>query len=516
MARKVDFLVVGSGVAGLTFATKSAKFGSTLILTKKHRAESNTNYAQGGIAGVFARDDTLMSHIEDTLKVGDGLCHRDAVEIMVKEGPELIRELYQMGCRFSVDQEGKFELGKEGGHSHRRIVHARDYTGQEIERVLLEETKKYDVMISENEVVLDLIVSDGECLGIYYFDVDTQRIETLFANATILATGGAGQVYEHTTNPPIATGDGIAMAFRAGAEIANMEFVQFHPTAVYNIKIDGRSFLISEAVRGEGGILKTKSGKPFMKKYHPLENLAPRDIVARACVNEMLENNDPYVLLDVTHLKSDYIRNRFPTIYETCLRWGIDITREAIPVVPAAHYLCGGIRVNTWGETSIKRLFALGECACTGVHGANRLASNSLLEALVFATRAAKRVAHIKNLNLKKQPKLKPVAKTGPDFKIQVKQIMSKYVNVIRTEDGLSTASELINNCSRQFEGGIHLINAESRNMVDVAWLIIESCLIRKESRGLHFIVDYPEKDDDFLHDTVIQIQQYDKKFGKK
>ncbi|MEO0206227.1 MAG: L-aspartate oxidase, partial [candidate division WOR-3 bacterium] len=463
------------------------------------------NYAQGGIAGVFGKDDSLESHIEDTLRVGDGLCHKDAVEIMVKEGPGLIRELYKMGCRFSVDQDGDFELGQEGGHSHRRIVHARDFTGQEIERVLIEEAKKYDITVSENEVVLDLIVQNGECLGIYYFDVDTQRIETIYASATVLATGGVGQVFEHTTNPPIATGDGIAMAFRAGAEIANMEFVQFHPTAVYNIKIDGRSFLISEAVRGEGGILKNKSGKPFMKKYHPLENLAPRDVVARACVTEMLENNDAYVLLDVTHLKPDYIKNRFPTIYETCLRWGIDITREPIPVVPAAHYLCGGIKVNTWGETSIKRLYALGECACTGVHGANRLASNSLLEALVFATRAAKRVSQIKTLKLKRLPRLKPVAQTGPDFKIQIKQLMSQYVSVIRNEDGLKKASEALNKFSKDFEEGIHLINAESRNMVDVAWLIVESCLIRRESRGLHYILDYPDKDDDFLHDTIVR-----------
>lgn len=504
MPRKVDFLVVGSGVAGLTFATKSAKYGRVLILTKKHKAESNTNYAQGGIAGVFGKDDSFESHSEDILKAGDGLCHRDAVEIMVREGPALIKELYAMGCRFSVDSNGNFELGQEGGHSHRRIVHARDFTGQEIERVLIEEAKKYDFTISENEVVLDLIVQDGECLGIYYFDVDTQRVETIFADATILATGGVGQVYEHTTNPPIATGDGIAMAFRVGAEIANMEFVQFHPTAVYNIKIDGRSFLISEAVRGEGGILKTRKGKPFMKKYHPLENLAPRDVVARACVTEMIENNDPYVLLDVTHLKPDYIKNRFPTIYETCLRWGIDITREPIPVVPAAHYLCGGIKVNTWGETSISRLFALGECACTGVHGANRLASNSLLEALVFATRAAKRVSRIKSLRFKKQPRLKPSVTTGPDFKIQVKQLMSQYVNVIRTEEGLKKARELLNEYSNYFETGVHLKNAESRNMVDVAWLIVESCLIRKESRGLHYIMDYPEKDEEFLRDTII------------
>ncbi|MGQ9663756.1 MAG: L-aspartate oxidase [bacterium] len=504
MARKVDFLVVGSGVAGLTFATKSAQYGSVFIFTKKHKAESNTNYAQGGIAGVFSKDDSFECHIEDTLRVGDGLSHRDAVEIMVKEGPALIRELHKMGCRFSIDQNGNFELGQEGGHSRRRIVHARDYTGQEIERVLIEEAKKYDITISENAVVLDLIVQDGECLGIYYFDVDTQSIETIFASATVLATGGIGQVYEHTTNPPIATGDGIAMAFRAGAEIANMEFVQFHPTAVYNIKIEGRSFLISEAVRGEGGILKTRSGRPFMKKYHPLENLAPRDVVARACVSEMLENNDPYVLLDVTHLKSDYVKNRFPTIYDTCLRWGIDITREPIPVVPAAHYLCGGIRVNTYGETSIERLFALGECAFTGVHGANRLASNSLLEALVFATRSAKRMSRLKALKLKRLPRLKPIAQTGPDFKIPIKQLMSQYVNVIRSETGLIKAREMLNEFNMKFDPGVHLINAESRNMVQVAMLIVESCLIRKESRGLHYMVEYPEKDDDFLHDTII------------
>ncbi len=498
-------MVVGSGIAGLTFAIKSAKYGEVLLLTKKSKVESNTNYAQGGVASVFGSDDDFKYHIEDTIRAGDGLCHREAVEIMVREGPKLVKELYDMGCRFSVKENGHFDLGQEGGHSRRRIVHARDYTGQEIERVLTEEAKRHNISISENEIVLDLIIKNNECLGLYYFDANTRRIESIFATATVLATGGIGQVYSHTTNPPIATGDGIAMAYRAGAAIANMEFVQFHPTAVYNIKIDGRSFLISEAVRGEGGILKTKSGKPFMKKYHPLGNLAPRDIVARACINEMKKNNDPYVLLDVTHLKPDFIKNRFPTIYETCYRWGIDITREPIPVVPAAHYLCGGIKVNTWGETNVNRLFALGECACTGVHGANRLASNSLLEALVFSARAAQRMSNIKSLKIKTVPPLKIASRIGPDFKIQIKELMSRYVGVLRSEKELLKAREKLAEFYGHIEEGIHLLNAESRNMLEVARLIVECCLMRKESRGLHFIEEYPDKDDRYLRDTVIK-----------
>uniref|UniRef100_A0A7C4XFV4 L-aspartate oxidase n=1 Tax=candidate division WOR-3 bacterium TaxID=2052148 RepID=A0A7C4XFV4_UNCW3 len=506
MPKRVDFLVVGSGIAGLSFAIKSAEYGEVLVLTKKTKIDSNTNYAQGGVAAVFGEDDNFELHINDTLIAGDGLCHKDAVEIMVREGPKLVRELYDMGCRFSINEDGKFELGREGGHSRRRIVHAKDYTGQEIERVLTEEAKKRNIIISENEIVLDLIAKDGECLGLYYLDANSRKIESIFASATILATGGIGQVYEHTTNPPIATGDGIAMAYRIGAEIANMEFVQFHPTAVYHIKIDGRSFLISEAVRGEGGILKTIRGEPFMKKYHPLANLAPRDVVARSCIKEMIKNNDPYVLLDLTHLEPDYIKNRFPTIYETCQRWGLDITREPIPVVPAAHYLCGGIRVNTWGESSIERLFALGECACTGVHGANRLASNSLLEALVFADRAAKRIAKIKTLKLRNIPACHVASRVGPDFKIHIKQLMSKYVGLLRSEDGLLKARELLDKYYTQFGDGIHLVNTESRNMLEVARLIVECCLKRKESRGLHFVQEHPEKDDRYLKDTVVKI----------
>lgn len=496
---------MGSGIAGLTFAIKASRFGKVLVITKKNKAESNTNYAQGGVAAVFGSDDSYELHINDTIKAGEGLCHVEAVNIMVREGPKLVKELYDMGCRFSVKPDGTFDLGQEGGHSRRRIVHAKDYTGQEIEHVLLEEIKRNNVIISENEIVLDLIVRDNECLGLYYLDANTKRIESIFAHATILATGGVGQVYAHTTNPPIATGDGIAMAYRVGAEIANMEFVQFHPTAVYNIKIDGRSFLISEVVRGEGGILKTKNGRPFMKKYHPLGNLAPRDIVARACLMEIKKNNDPYVLLDMTHLKVDFIKNRFPVIYETCYRWGLDITREPIPVVPAAHYLCGGIKVNTRGETSIERLFALGECACTGVHGANRLASNSLLEALVFAARAAQRVAKIKSLKLKKIPQKEIATKTGLDFKLQLKELMSRYAGVLRNGSGLLEAERVLAQYHRHFEDGLHLINAESLNMIEIGKLIVECALRRKESRGLHFMEDHPQKDERYLRDTVIK-----------
>jgi L-aspartate oxidase len=505
MPKVVDFLVVGSGIAGLTFANKVAKYGKVTVLTKKRKADTNTNYAQGGIAAVFGKGDTFIYHLDDTLKTGEGLSHKDVVRIMVKKGPELVQELHDMGCRFSTVDSGKFDLGKEGGHSKRRIVHAKDYTGYEIERVLLEQAKKNGLKVSENEIVLDLIVDDGECLGIYYFDADTQKIDILFANVTVLATGGAGQVYLHTTNPPIATGDGIAMAYRVGAKIANMEFVQFHPTSVYNINIEGRSFLISEAVRGEGGILKTKNGKPFMQKYSAAGNLAPRDIVARACVSEMLKTNSKYVLLDISHHRAGFIKSRFPTIYETCLRWGIDITREPIPVVPAAHYICGGILVNAWAESSIRRLIALGECACTGIHGANRLASNSLLEALVFATRASGKVRKISDLRLGKKPKIKKTARAGPNFKLPIKELMDQYVGVIRTEKGLIHAKKIIDTFSKRFDDGIHLINAESRNITDVAKLIIESALMRKESRGLHYIKDYPKKNKNFLKDTIIQ-----------
>lgn len=507
MPQQVDFLVVGSGIAGLTFANKAARLGTVLVLTKKRKADSNTNYAQGGIAAVFGRDDRPEYHIRDTIKAGEGLCHERAVRTMVHDGPGLVNELHSMGCRFSLDARGQFDLGQEGGHSRRRIVHAQDHTGQEIERVLLEETKKTGVTISENEIALDLVVRNGECQGIYYLDADTRRIDVIHANATVLATGGIGQIYQHTTNPAIATGDGIAMAYRVGAKVANMEFVQFHPTAVYNIKIDGRSFLISEAIRGEGGILKTKDGVPFMEKYDPAGNLAPRDVVARACLNEMTRTDSRYVLLDVSHLPADFIKNRFPTIYETCLSWGIDITREPIPVVPAAHYLCGGILINEWAESSIPRLYALGECGCTGVHGANRLASNSLLEALVFATRAAGRMKNVTAVRAGRPVKIGQTATTGPNLIFQIKELMDRHVALVRTEEGLRTAKAAVDGFRGLFDEGIHIINAESRNTVVVAQLVIDSAMARKESRGLHYMAEYPAKKRTYVRDTIMQHQ---------
>jgi len=514
MPNDVDFLVVGSGIAGLSFAIKAARHGKVQILTKKRKADSNTNYAQGGIAAVFGPNDRYALHIRDTLKTGEGLGHKNAVQIMVKNGPAVVTELYDMGCRFSLNDDGSFALSKEGGHSRNRIVHAKDYTGWEIERVLLEEAKRAGVVITENEVTLDLIIRDGKCVGLYYFDTLRQDLCVAYAQATILATGGIGQVYLHTTNPPIATGDGIAMAYRAGARIGNMEFVQFHPTAVYNIKIEGRSFLISEAVRGEGGILRNKKGRPFMKRYHPDAELAPRDIVARACTAELQKNDDPYVLLDISHRKADFIKNRFPTIYDTCYRWGIDITREPIPVIPAAHYLCGGIMVNPWAETSIPRLFALGECSCTGVHGANRLASNSLLEALVFARRASERVRHIPKHRIQPGRMMKKVSPAGPDLKIQIKELMDRCAGVRRREADLERAQKIIDGYCAQFADGIHIINAESRNMAAIARMIITSCRTRKESRGLHYLVDHPRKNSRYRRDTVIVKDGYGSRYA--
>ncbi len=506
MSSAVDFLVIGSGIAGLTFAIKAARQGIVRIITKKNKADSNTNYAQGGIAAVFGPDDRFEYHIRDTLRTGVGLSHRTAVGIMVRNGPAVVRDLFAKGCRFSVDEHGAFALSQEGGHSRKRIVHAKDFTGWEIERVLLEEARRAGVEISENEITLDLLMHRGECIGIYYFDTHAQAIRTQFARATVLATGGIGQVYQHTTNPPIATGDGIAMAYRAGARVANMEFVQFHPTAVYDIKIDGRSFLISEAIRGEGGRLMDRRGRKFMKRYHPAAELAPRDIVARACLSEMQRHGDPYVLLDISHRKADFIINRFPTIYETCLKWGIDITREPIPVIPAAHYLCGGIQVSTWAETSLPRLFALGECACTGVHGANRLASNSLLEALVFAHRAARRISRIPPLRTKTGIPVKKDVTHGPDLKLTIKELMSRSAGVLRTYADLVQAERSAARLCDQFDEGIHTINAESRNMAEIARLVLRSALQRRESRGLHYVVEFPRKNARYLKDTVLCI----------
>ncbi|MGB9578473.1 MAG: L-aspartate oxidase, partial [Halothiobacillaceae bacterium] len=402
---RCDFLVIGSGIAGLSFALKAAEHGDVVVVTKKERAESNTNYAQGGIASVFAPDDSFDIHLEDTLRGGAGLCHEDVVRMVVSEGPQRVRELVEWGAQFTVRQEGGktvFDLAREGGHSRHRIVHARDHTGAEVERALIAAVKDHPgIQVLENHVAVDLLTEHHlgreaeamakrlHCWGAYVLDVAGKRVMPFVARATVLATGGCGQVYLHTTNPEIATGDGVAMAYRAGARIANMEFMQFHPTSLYRgPHATGRSFLISEAVRGFGGILRTSDGEDFMRRYHPMASLAPRDVVARAIDTEMKKRGEPCVYLDVTHLDPEAVKTRFPHIYETCLRHKIDMTKEWIPVVPAAHYSCGGVMTDMWARTNLTGLYACGEVACTGLHGANRLASNSLLEAVVFAHHA--------------------------------------------------------------------------------------------------------------------------------
>jgi len=516
---ETDFLVVGSGIAGLWFAHKASENGRVCILTKKEDTESNTNYAQGGIAAAFGEDDSSETHYKDTLKSGRGLAKEEIVRMVCDEGPKLVQELYETGIKFTTYYNSAgikhFDLGKEGGHTRARIVHAQDYTGREIEKGLLHALKD-KCRFFEHYLVFNLILTENnQCVGAEAIDTKTGDLYNFFAHTVLLATGGIGQVYLHTTNPPIATGDGIAIAYNAGAKIANMEFIQFHPTALFKHKINNRYFLISEAIRGEGGILRTQDKNTFMEKYHELGCLAPRDVVARAIDNEMKKAKQEYVLLDVTHLNPEKLIKRFPNIYNTCLTLGIDITKQPIPVVPAAHYVCGGILINEWGETNIPNLFAIGECACSGLHGANRLASNSLLEALVFAERAAIRTVNL----LSAKSKLKEIPLSEKEINLKenadVKELIQKLrktvwngVGIIRSDQGLQTAYDDANTISKEIEK-LHPISPdviELKNMTTVALLIIKSAMLRKESRGLHYNEDYPNPDDEhFLKDTMLQ-----------
>ena len=521
----VDVLVLGTGIAGLSFALRASAYSRVAVVTKKSDTESNTNYAQGGIAAVFDAHDSFDAHIRDTHVAGAFLCHEDSVDILVREGPDRVRELVDFGVRFTharrSDNPLHLHLGREGGHSTRRIVHAADLTGREIERALVANSKSnHNIRLFEHDHAIDLIterVGDSiVCRGAYVLDSETGDVMAIRAKVTMLATGGLSRVYLHTTNPEIATGDGVAMAYRAGARIGNMEFIQFHPTTLHHA--NARSFLISEAVRGEGGVLRLKSGETFMERYHEMGCLAPRDIVARAIDAELKKSGDECVYLDVTHLGIDAIKEHFPNIYEKCLSVGIDISKDWIPIIPAAHYACGGVLVDTEGRTCIESLYACGEVSCTGVHGANRLASNSLLEALVFARRAVedveKKIGKIEYAKVKEFPierHADPVSlEKVKDLIEQLRSVMWRYVGIVRTSERLEKALGLIRETQAQAEaiyatGTLSPALLELRNMALTAELIILSAQSRHESRGLHYNLDHPEVDDaHFKHDTVI------------
>ncbi len=530
-----DFLVLGTGIAGLSFAIKAAQLGTVAMVTKKDKTDSNTNMAQGGIAVVQDETDRFEYHINDTLTCGVGLCNEEVVRFVVTEGPERVRELVQWGVEFtrSTTDPGRFDLGREGGHSMRRVLHAKDLTGQEIERALHEKAaQQKNIRIFENHIAIDLIMKSSalgqkmengdRCLGAYVLDIAGNEVHTFRAKFVVLSTGGIGKVYLITTNPDIATADGIAMAYRAGAKIANMEFIQFHPTILYHP--DAKSFLISEAVRGEGAILKLKTGATFMEKYHAMISLAPRDVVAKAIDTELKRSGDDYVLLDITHRDKDFLQSRFPNIYEKCLEFGIDISRDPIPVVPAEHYLCGGVMVNAFGETSINGLFACGEVSCTGLHGANRLASNSLLEAVVFAHRSFLRVAELlpsyEDVPVSVPP-WDPRGATESDESVvvshnwdEIRRCMWNYVGIVRSDKRLERAQrriDLINQEIDEYYRNFIVTSdvLELRNIAIAAKLIVASARMRKESRGLHFNLDYPEKNDRvWLKDTILSREE--------
>jgi len=524
-----DFLVIGGGIAGLSFALKAASLGSVAVLAKAGSADANTSYAQGGIASVWSVDDSFESHVEDTLKAGAGLCNREAVEAIVRDGPEVVRELIRLGTRFTRVPEGnehEYDLGREGGHSHRRVLHAQDLTGQEIMRALWEAVRaRPNITFYDEHLAVDLLIANrgGEnarCWGSYALDRRSGAIRRFVAPFTLLATGGAGKVYLYTTNPDIASGDGVAMAYRAGVPVGNMEFYQFHPTCLYHP--EAKSFLISEALRGEGAILKLPNGEPFMKRYSPDAELAPRDIVARAIDAEMKRHGLDCVFLDLSHRGGDFIRRRFPNIYTRCAALGIDITRERIPVVPAAHYMCGGVVTDLSARTALPGLYAAGEVAMTGLHGANRLASNSLLEAAVMARRAFIDVAERAAAQRRKSPPDFPAWNPGRAIRSdehvmvtqswdEIRRLMWNYVGIVRSDRRLERALRRLALLREEIHSYYwdYLLDSdliELRNLVVVAELIVRSAIYRKESRGLHYNIDHPKTNDGhWLHDTIIR-----------
>ncbi|SYZ72725.1 L-aspartate oxidase [Candidatus Zixiibacteriota bacterium] len=533
MERRYDFVVIGSGIAGLFFAQKVAGLmpkGRVAVITKKSETESNTNYAQGGIASVIAPTDSFQSHMADTLTAGAGLCDPRVVETIVRRGPDEIKRLMEIGVKFTMEH-GHLDLGREGGHSANRVVHAADLTGREIERALLHACHiRKNVDIYRDSIALDLItyMHDGHrrCGGVYSFSESEREFSSFYSPVTMLATGGIGQVYYYTANPEIATGDGIAMAYRAGARIANMEFIQFHPTVLYDP--GKKPFLISEAVRGEGAILVNASGEKFMEKYHTLKELAPRDIVARAIDSEIKKHGDECVFLDISHKPSAFIKKRFPNIYRECLKRGIDITKEPIPVVPSAHYCCGGVVACLDGSTDIEGLYVCGESAFTGMHGANRLASNSLLEAVVMSDFAADEAAKFrKEHTFPEEPPAEEWLHSSISHinerivishdRMMLRKMMSDFLGIVRSRDRLWMARNRIKFIlgmidSYYLSQPASYAIVELRNMAQVADLIVRCASRRKESRGLHYIIDYPERDD--LHwkrNTIITPQGFKK-----
>ncbi len=524
MRTECEYLVLGSGVAGLSFALEAALHRKVTMVTKRSRSDSATNWAQGGIAAVLDPADSFEAHVEDTLNTGGGLSRRDIVEMVVRDGPGRIQELMELGAEFSRDGQSKsLDLTREGGHSARRVVHAGDITGEEVQRVLIEAAAASpNIEIYEDHMAIDLVQTptpDGSTrvVGAYVLDETTGDVKTFLAKETIIATGGAGKVYLYTSNPDVATGDGVAMAYRAGAELANMEFFQFHPTCLFHPK--AKSFLISEALRGEGGILRLRDGTAFMVSHHEMKDLAPRDVVARAIDYEMKRTGEECVFLDMTHKPASYLVERFPNIHARCLQYGVDMTRAPIPVVPAAHYMCGGVVVDGEGHTTLRGLWAVGEVTCTGLHGANRLASNSLLEGLVYGHRTA--IAARARFS-----EIDEAFEAVPDWDVgqavpsdeavvvtqnwdELRRFMWNYVGIVRTDRRLRRAARRIAMLQEEIREyyWAHLVNRdmlELRNIADVAELIIRCAEARKESRGLHYNLDYPHAGEEWRGDTRI------------
>jgi len=520
MEKKYDFLVIGSGLGGLSFALKVAEHGTVCLISKAEMDETNTRLAQGGIAAVTYEPDSHAKHVEDTLVAGDHLCNEEVVKMVVREGPDQIRELIQWGTKFDKESNGKYDLAREGGHSEHRILHHKDHTGQEIQRALSIQVRKHPkIELLENHFAVDLItqhhlgklvkrnMTNIECYGAYVLDLETSQVLRILSKTTLLASGGAGNLYSTTTNPAIATGDGVAMVYRAKGIIENMEFVQFHPTSLFNPG-ETPSFLITEAMRGYGGILRNQLGEKFMNKYDTRGSLAPRDVVARAIDNEMKVHGHDFVYLDTSHLNGDELNAHFPKIREKCSSVGIDITKDMIPVVPAAHYMCGGVKVDMVGQTWIKRLYAVGEVSSTGLHGANRLASNSLIEAIVYADRAATHA--VKNAEAYKFvdqiPSWDDSGTTHPEEMVlitqnlkELKQIMSNYVGIVRSDLRLERATARLEIIYRETEelykkSNVSLKICQLRNLINVAYLVIRMAQARKESRGLHYNLDYPRR----------------------